>query len=288
MMYWIALAAALGCALCNGIATVLQKEGADRQKRATSLDARLLLRLIRDWRYNLGIVLDLTGGGLTLVAVHTLPLFLVQSLIASSVAVTLLVERYILHRATLRRSYAAIIMVLVGLVMVAYTAAPERALPVSAGTEWAILLAIVPLAIIGAISSGTQRVGSTTILAISSGIAFGLTSVAGRILTVPTPFWHLIYNPVLYAFGLYGVLGLWLFTIGLQRASATVLNTVMTAIQTLVPAGLGIVFLGDSVRHGQWDIALSGMILALLGSVIIATVRQQPSKSKPKRRKRHR
>ncbi len=269
MTFWVALFAAISCAICNGVAAVLQKEGADTQKRATSLDAGLLVRLLQDWRYSLGIVLDITAGGFILIAVHSLPLFLTQSIVASSVAVTFVVERFALRRNTVK-GFRALLAVLSGLVLLACTATPEQATVVSEQTRFLIAAAVVPVALVGALCARSKKPWSANALAVLSGVAFGSTSISGRGLVVPDPFWHILANPLFYSFGLYGLLGILLFTIGLQRTSATALNTVMVITQTIVPSVVGIFVFDDSVRQGLWWVAASGSTLTLVGAVWIA------------------
>ena len=60
-------------AVCYGVATVLQAIGARRTPRA-GLHVRLLARLARQLPYVVGLVLDLAGFVLVVVALHSLPL----------------------------------------------------------------------------------------------------------------------------------------------------------------------------------------------------------------------
>src|SRR3954469_23577154 len=83
-----ALVAALGCAVCYGTGSVLEQVGARRERTATSIDPRLLLRLAGQAPYVAGLALDGVGWALSLLALRTLPLFLVQSAVAASIAVT--------------------------------------------------------------------------------------------------------------------------------------------------------------------------------------------------------
>ena len=62
-----------------------------------------------------GTVLDFLAWVLTLVAVHSLPLFVVQPIIALSVVITLLIEIFIFHRKPRRLCLMAICLIAVGL-----------------------------------------------------------------------------------------------------------------------------------------------------------------------------
>jgi drug/metabolite transporter (DMT)-like permease len=274
MTFIFAASAAAGCAICNGVAAVLQKMGADKEKAAATLEFSLLWRLAHDTKYAIGTILDVLAGIFVLVAVHSLPLFLVQSIVASGIVVTFVIEHYITHKRPPYRLYFAIGMVLLGLVVLSLTASPDTAKPVSSAVRWIIILAPLPLAFLGALCSRISGKIGTASLAIVSGAAFGGTSVAGRILPFTPPFLRTLENPLLYAFIAYGTLGLLLFSIGLQRASATALNTMMTASQTVVPAFVGVLCFGDAVRHGLWLLGISGVAITLIGTLIISVITQ--------------
>jgi len=274
MSSWISLFAAIGVAIANGAAAILQKEGADTQKAAASLNPGLVLRLLRDWRYVLGISLDVTAGGLILVAVHSLPLFLVQAIVACAVVITFVIECYLLKRYRIRHAYRALGMVIVGLILLGFSALPEDARHVSLRIEWVILLAGIPVALLGIVCSRLKGPLSAACLAVLSGIAFGGMSVAGRVLSLPDPLWQLFDNPAVYAYFLYGGLGVMLFTVGLQRSSATVFTTIMVTAETLVPSAVGVVFLGDTIRPAFWPVAVIGLAITLVGALLVATAKQ--------------
>ena len=62
---------------------------AARQERtAEGLDPRLLLRLVKSWRYLLGLALDGFAFLLSIVALQTMPLFAVQAIVSSFLAIT--------------------------------------------------------------------------------------------------------------------------------------------------------------------------------------------------------
>jgi hypothetical protein len=74
----------------------------------------------------------------------------------------------------------------------------------------------------------------------------------------------------------YGLVGLLLFTIALQRSHASVVGASTTAAQSIVPIVVGIAFLGDSPRNGAWVVAVAGMVLTLAGTLAIAVTKVVP------------
>jgi drug/metabolite transporter (DMT)-like permease len=268
--YLFPLLAAFGCSMCNGTAAVLQKISADKEKNVQSLDTGFLLRLAQDKPYIVGVLLDILGWLFTLYAVQNLPLFLVEAVIASNIIVTAFLERFIGHRVIASRSYIAIFFIVVGLVMLAIASAPEKASPISATVKWVILLNPLLIGLGAYVLVRSKRYGASIGLAVLGGLAFGGTSVIGRIFKLSHPVWHTLYSPLVFGLIASGTLGILLFSIALQRAHATVINATMTASQTLIPAIVGIAFLGDEARNGLWYLVILGTALSLGGVVALA------------------
>jgi len=277
MFFWLALFAALGCAICNGIAAILEKVSADTQERANAIRVGLLVRLLQQWPYVLGLALDGVAWILTLVAVQDLPLFVVQPIIAFSVVVTAIIERFVMHRQLGRLATIAILIILSGLCLLALTATPERAATVSPIVRGVIIGAPVVLAVLGGMFVKFRGTVATVVLAAISGVAFGGTAVAGRMLSFSHPYWHVLTQPLLWAIIAYGLVGILLFTIALQRNLATVVNAAMITCETTVPLVVGIACLGDRPRHGLWPLVISGVLLALIGTALITVAHKVPS-----------
>jgi drug/metabolite transporter (DMT)-like permease len=273
MPFGLALVAAFACALTAGVAAVLEKVSADREQRASSLQIRLLWRLLDDWPYLLGLALDGASFLLTVVAVQNLPLFVAEPIIALNVVITALIERLLLHRRLPVSAWAAIAGILVGLSLLALSGAPERAHIAAAAVRWAVILLPVGVAGAGAVVVGRTRHSATVALGVLDGVAFGGTAVAGRMLVVPHPFWQILLSPLLWAMLAYGLVGLLLFTIALQRSHASVVGAATTAAQSVVPIVVGIAFLGDSARNGAWGVAIAGIVLTLAGTLAIAVTK---------------
>ena len=271
----MAICAAVCCALCNGIAAVLQKIGADRRSLARSLDIGLLVRLLGNAPYAAGVVLDLAGWLLTVFAVRYAPLFLVETIIATNLVVTAFAEWAWRSHPLGRRDFTWIGVLLCGLAMVALTATPEKATHVYGGLAASIACAPAVLALLGAMFARSKTPTGTLALAVLSGLAFGGTSVVGRVLPLDKPLIQLVHDPFLFALIGYGVVGLLLFTLALQRGLATTANAGMTVAQTLVPATVGIVYLGDDVRAHLWALLILGSLCAVAGAAGLALSRDK-------------
>ncbi len=95
----IGLLLALGCSVCYGTATVLQAaatRSVDAGDSDSGVDAALLLRALRQWRYLVGIGLDGLGFLLQVAALRLVPIYVVAAAIAASLAVTAIVAAWVL------------------------------------------------------------------------------------------------------------------------------------------------------------------------------------------------
>lgn len=270
MYFKLALLAAFGVALSNGVAAVLEKISADKHKKVSNIRLTLLLHLIQDWPYAIGILLDIIAWALTLIAVHTLPLFVVQPIVAFSVVVTVAVEVLLMHRNLRTKVLLAIALIVTGLALLATTAAAEKATTVSLSFKLIVLLMPIVLAIIVSALARLNSQAANISLGVLSGISFGATAITGRMLDFTHPYWHIILNPLLWALAAYGIIGLLAFTIALQRHTASIVAAASITADTLFPLLIGIFFLGDQPRQGTWLEVAIGVALTLLGAVIIS------------------
>jgi drug/metabolite transporter (DMT)-like permease len=266
----IALAAALGSAVCYGVASVLEQVGARRADTVTSIDPRLMLRLGRELPYVTGLVLDGVGWVLSLVALQTLPLFLVQSAIASSIAVTALVAWVVLGARLTRRELAAVATIIVGLVLLSIAAAPDSARPVGVAFEWTLVAGVFVLVAAGTALARVDAARGALKLAAVAGLAFSGTAICGRVLQVPARPLDLLGEPVAWALLGYGLLGLLLFAVALQRGAVTTTNAMLFAVETVIPTVVGVALLGDRARPGRWPLMAVGAVTAITGSVLLA------------------
>jgi len=270
----LGLAFALFAALAYGGGSVLQGVAARRAEAGPGLDPRLVVRLARSAPYVCGLGLDLGAFLASLVALQTLPLFLVQSALAGSVGVTAVIASVVGVR--LRgREIGSLIILGVGLLLLATSAQPEQGRPLPLGVRWGLLSFVVVLGGAGALVARRKAGSGAPALAVLAGLAFTAVAVTARSLVVPSPPWHALADPGLWAIVADGVLGMLLFTTALQRGSVTSVTAVTFAVETIVPAGLGLAFLGDTTRPGYAQVAAAGFFLTIAGTLALTT--QQPT-----------
>jgi drug/metabolite transporter (DMT)-like permease len=215
-------------------------------------------------------VLELVGYGLSLVSLRILPLFLVQSVIAASVVVTAIGEQIFLHQRVTRHSRLAIGIVLLGLVLLSIGAVPSRASGGDSLIRTCLELSPIVIGVLGVSFMYTRKKLSAVILAALAGLSFGNTSTIGRIIIYPHPLWELVENPLSWALIVSALLGQYLFTVALQRATATKGNATMIAMQTLGPAACGLLFFNDKIRSGFEVTVALGAFLVICGCIATA------------------
>lgn len=265
----LALVGAVLAAIAYGAATVLQALGVRRM--AAQPDASWRARARAGWLYGVGLALDAGGFVASLAALQTLPLFLVESMLASSVGVTAVLAVVFLGVQLSRREVAVLAVVGIGLVLLAVSAHEGPARQVSTSGGWLLLggAALVALIfVVGLLDSDRAR--SALVLAVASGLGFGLTGIVARVLNASNPLWHTVFQPQLWALIVAGAIALVAYGFALDRGRTTSVAAVTFAMETVIPAAVGLAFLGDGIRSGFVIVASLGFVATLGGCLALA------------------
>jgi len=266
----LGLVCAVGTSLCYGVGSVLQSAAAVHAEPVDGLNPRLLLTLVRTWRYPAGLALDVVGFALSLLALRSLPVYVVQSVSASFLAVTAVVGVRVLRLRMRRLDVVAIVVVVVGLVLVGLSAAPQPAAVVVTRAQWLVLAAAVAL-VLGCLPLARLR-GRAGAWALggAAGLAFGVVAVAARALStaeVPgrlSEDVHVVVgSPAFYAVLVAAPFALVAYATALQRGTVVQATAPLVVGETVLPAVAGLVFLGDRPRSGWAAIAVLGFVLAV-------------------------
>ena len=153
----LALVCALAANVSYGIGTVLQAAGARRTSTSEHLDVMLFARLSRQLPYLAGLGLDAIGFVASIVALRTLPLFVVQAAIAGSVGVTALASVFAFGFRLRASDVRAIGVLIVGLVLLGASAHGEHAAHLSRLGGWLLLLGVGVVAIGGIVGGPSAR-----------------------------------------------------------------------------------------------------------------------------------
>ncbi len=266
----LALLAVGAAAICSGGAAVLQASAVRRLPTASAVNARFVVRLARSPRYLMALALVVAGFGSSMLALRSLPLFVVQAGRASSLAVTAVLAVLTLHVRLRRHEVIAVIGIVGGLLALALASGPQSAAEVGTAARVALLGAALLAGLAAAAALRVRPLSrSGVLLAVLAGICFGLLAVGARIVrdfAVPA----LLADPAAWAMAAAGALGLLLGAAALQRARVVTVTGAMVATETVLGAGLGVLLCGDRPEPGSTPAALAGFALVLAGALLLA------------------
>jgi drug/metabolite transporter (DMT)-like permease len=271
----VSLIAAIIAALLYGIAAVMQavavRAASNKSADDTSggVDPGLVMRLLRQWRFVVSICLDALGFVAQLVALHRLPLFAVQAFVASNLAVTAVVASRVIGVQLSWREWTAVFGVVAGVGLLGSSAGAEGAAQVGAMFKLALIVAIAGLAVVGLAAAKLNEPYRTTALGLVAGFGYGLLSIAARVLVGFAPL-QLARDPAAYAIAAAGIISFMFYATALEGGSVTVATAAVVLAETVPPAIIGVIFLGDQTRHGLAVVAWGGFFIAVASAVMLA------------------
>jgi drug/metabolite transporter (DMT)-like permease len=269
----IAVIYALLSAGAYGVATVLQTRAARAVPTTEGVSPRLLVNVLRQAQFVVGVVLDTVGFVLQFLALRDLPLFVVQAVQASNLAVTAIVAIPLLRLRLAGRHWLAVGLVCLGLAMLAVAGGQENPRPLTIAEQLWLLAAALVLAVVGAWAGRLTGVARSVGLGLAAGLGFGITALSIRGL----PSLHLgfiLRSPATYALIVAGVTAFLFFATGLQQGAVTTVTAAVVVAETAPPAALGVLLLGDHARPGFFPVALLGFILSVAGALMLSQFSQ--------------
>ncbi|MGW7204133.1 DMT family transporter [Streptomyces sp. NPDC054837] len=266
---------ALGAAVCFGTATVLQAVAARAAGSGGGGEAALLLRAVRQWRYLAGLGLDGVGFLLQIAALRSVPIYAVGAALASSLAVTAVVAARLLRVRLSRAEWGAVGVVCAGLAMLGVASGTEGDLDGPDALKYVMLAVAVGVLLLGLCGGRLPERGRASLLGLGAGFGFGVVEVAVRLIDSLAPS-ELLVNPAAYALLLGGGAAFLCLTSALQRGSVTAATAAMVIGETVWPALVGVVWLGDRTREGLGWLAVLGFLVAVVGALGLARFGEAP------------
>jgi drug/metabolite transporter (DMT)-like permease len=274
------LVAAVVASLCYGVAAVMQAVAVRAASHRTSsggqpasalgnVDPGLIVRMLHQWRFVASLGLDTLGFLAQLVALRRLPLFAVQAMIASNLAVTAVVAAWMIHIELAWREWLAVAGVIAGVGLLGSSAGAQGATGVSPQFKLALIVAVGGVAVIGVVASRLRDPFRTPVLGAVAGLGYGVLAVAARVLPGFTP-QELVRDPAAYALAAAGIVSFMLYATALEGGSVTVATAAVVLVETIPPAIVGVLLLGDHTRPGLTGVAVLGFILAVVCAVALA------------------
>ncbi len=267
MVSVVSVAFALLTALCNGMASVLQRRAASTAPDDKALHLSLLSYLVRHKVWLAGVGMTIAAALCQATALATGPVALVQPIFIIELPFTLLVSSRLARARLPRLTWVAVAVVTVSLGAGLAAAAP------SGGTDTAPTSTWIPVLIVTAcfeavlIAVGVQTRGN------ARAAAFALAAACGYALTaalmknamaalnqgVPQFFssWQL------YATAAAGVGSLFLLQNSLQAATLVASQPALTLGDALISVAYGVTIFGEVLRTGWWLVAEIAAVLAI-------------------------
>ncbi len=274
----VSLLAALLSAVCYGVASVLQAiavRAASRRSVAQvgeagqGVDAGLLVRMLRQGMFLGSIMIDLLGFVAQLVALRRLPLFAVQAIIAANLAVTAVVAAWLMRVRLAAREWLAVAGVIVGVGLLGLSAGAEGAARVDSAFKLGLIVAVAGVGAAGFAVARLPNPVRTPTLGAIAGLGYGVVAVAARILPGFGAV-QLLESPASYTLVAAGVVSFLLYATALEGGSVTTATAAVILAETMPPALIGVIFLGDTTRHGLAVVAVVGFVLAVVCAVALA------------------
>jgi drug/metabolite transporter (DMT)-like permease len=271
----IGLGSALIAAVLFGGGSIVQTIAARNVPLSAGASHRLVVGLVRQPIFLGSIGLNLSGFVFHLIALRTIPLFLAQSGIAASLAVTALLAQRIFRDPLGRRDWTAVGAVCVGLAVLATSAGDVGDTQRGNGFVVGVFAALAVIAASAAVASRFHGAGATAALGLLAGLGFAGVSVCARLLPDLEPS-TVVSSPATYALGVSGGLAFLIYSLALQRGSVTGATGPMIVTQTVTPAVIGLLWLDDQIRPGWWAPAAVSFVVTAVGAVALARFERAP------------
>lgn len=257
----IGLTAALLAAVLFGVGAVAQAHAARRLPSVDGLGA-FVGHAVRDPLMMAVVAAYLAGFVLHAVAIWLLPLYLAQAAISLSMPITALAAILALHEHLGWTRWVAVALVTVGLALLAIGSGDAGTAEGTPGFAVALWLLAFVVLLVGRRRAARWGGGRLGVLA-----GMGYTGSAIAVRGVDTPVTATVVITALCV-PVLGVVGFWIYSSALDRASVAAATGPMIVTQTFVPAVVGVLALSDGVT--SWPAVLVGLVVATGATVVLS------------------
>jgi drug/metabolite transporter (DMT)-like permease len=270
------LIAGIVASVLFNLGIALQAIEARRTPREEGLRASLIWRLLHRRLWVAGLGIEWLGVPLEILAFAWAPFVVVQPLLACGLLVLLALARRLLGEMPTREALTGVALIIVGIALIAWGAPGQQdthrgAAAVIGVVAGLVIASLIPFALRG-------RRGDTAMTAVlGSACGFAATNVAMKLMAddIGNAHWPQamawLAVAALAGFGA-TVTGM----TALQRARATTVIPISTAVQTFLPVALEPLFLKESFRTADLEglPLLIGLLVMLVGIVMLARDRE--------------
>lgn len=274
-MLAVGLICGIAASVLFNVGIALQALEARTAPRREGLRVSLLAGLLRRPRWLAGLLLGGLGVPLEVIAFANAPFVVVEPLLACGLLVLLAVGVRMLGERPGPEVVAGVIAIIAGTALIAWGAPPH-----AERHRGPVAVVIVVAALVGAslvpFALRRSRQDGAMVPNLGSACGFAATNVAAKLLSDDIGGGH--YPQALGWLAIAGFAGVAATISGmtaLQRAPATTVVPISTAVQTFLPVALEPLFLSESWRAAELGggALLAGLLTMALGTVLVARTR---------------
>lgn len=254
----VSLLCAVGSAVAYGTSTLMQAVATRRTHGLAAVTTPLVVG---------AFVVDGLGFLLSLLALESLPLFAVQSIMASMLVVVVVGARFVLHARLRRLDVVAVAVVIAALVLIGLGSGEQPAVEPPASFERAMLIATGCLVVVALV---LYRAGPGWALAAVGALGFSGAAIAARASHHHDGLWAVLWQPMTACIVVCGIVGALWYLRSLERIAVGPSAAILSVIEVVVPGAVGVLVLGDSLANGMLPGVVVGLVLAISGCVVLA------------------
>jgi drug/metabolite transporter (DMT)-like permease len=252
------LLAAIGASLGYAVATILQARGSRKAQGLHALVQPLVV---------VGFVLDGASFLLSLVAYASLPLFLVQSIIAASLVGVVALAVPVLHASLRPWDVAGVIAVVAGLVTLGLATGDQPEVRPS-GTF--VVVVLVAAAVLAVLLAAAYVKGPAWMLGTISALGYSGVAIAAREASPTGPWTSVVFQPLAAGVVLFGITAVIAYVRALERGPVSLAAALVSVIEVVIPGVVGIALFGDGVAQGWMLAAIGAVAVCLAGCVVLS------------------
>lgn len=265
---WFALGIAVFGAFSYATGSILQAIGAKRSHSTASTLGHPL--------YLIGIGFDIVAWVGAVVALQHLAVYVVESILASSLAVTAVAAWLFLGSRLRRRDVAAIVCTTCALGVLALSAGEQHEMLPSLEVRLGLAAALVTLWALGFCA---VRIGRPGLIALVGGFSLGGAAISGRALQFPaeemdrfsTAAVAVVSEPVLWTMIAFAGTGMLLYASALQGGEVGRVTAVHWTGEVVLPSIIALTLVGDTIRPG-WELAaLAAGAVTVASAIVLAS-----------------
>ncbi|GGM42721.1 DMT family transporter [Dactylosporangium sucinum] len=281
----VAVVAALGSAAAFAVGAALEQSEAKKEERATPLDPRLLLRLVRRPRWLLAWVPEGIGTALQAVALTFGPLILVEPLLVTGLFLAIPLAAALNRRRVHARDYAVVALGGASLAAFLIAADPRPGITEPSVADW-LGVALWAGPVLGVCLAGAWWAGNSVravLLGVSSGLLYGIAASLLKALTeqLSTAPLAIFTRGQTYALIVVGLAAVSLNQNAFQSSRIAVPLTAITIVDPAVGVAIGVTAFHEQIATEGPRLAIEVVaVIAMIGCIWLASttrsdIRQQ-------------